>query len=422
MSSKQNINYTNEIDISEIIRNVWNKKWKIILISALVVLATAVYQKNSMTKYTAETEIKPISNFEQFKYDIYNEFILETNTGINYDNANFLGISIDDKQDFDGQNNSTGLKKMNYRFKGELPFDIIDKKYLLGLFVDAFDDNLLKDLIIKFDLVKKENYENNELYENEILNLASTIKLVKNDKNRKNKFTQDEIPSWNIVFTTSDRLLWINFLDELNDALNLKIKKHLKKVFYKLAETEKSALDYRIDKIEERMKQSLDTYDENIQARLAFLKEQAAIARKLEVGKNTLPSQNFVTENGMISNLQTEMPYYMRGYLMIEKEIQLIENRDEENKKNFANEFKELKRKKIELSSNNSLKRLESLFVYTPIINSNNFEAARIMSRSTVFSSNKKISDIIVLLIASIIGFMIGVIYISLENIIKKGK
>lgn len=421
MSSKQKINYTNEIDISEIIINIWNKKWKIILISALVVLSTAVYQKNSITKYTAETKIKPISNFEQFKYDVYNEFILETNTAIAYNNTNFLGITIGDNME-DGSQKSSKVKKMNYRFEGELPFNIIDKKYLLGLFVDAFDDKLLRDLIVKFNIVKKENYKNNDLYENEILNLASSIKLVKNNKNRKNEFTGDEIPSWNIVFTTNDRLMWINFLDDLNYALNLKIKKHLKKVFYKLAETEESGLNYRIDGIEERMKQSLIAYDENIQARLAFLKEQAAIARKLEVGKNTLASQNFVTENGMLSNLQTEMPYYMRGYLMIEKEIELIESRDEENKKNFANEFIELKRKKIELSSNQSVKRLESIFTDTPIINSNNFEAAQIMSRSTVFSSNKKISDQMVLLIASIIGFMIGVIYISLENIIKKGK
>ena len=214
----------------------------------------------------------------------------------------------------------------------------------------------------------------------------------------------------------------MNFLEDLNDALNLKVKKYLKKSFYNLAETERSGLTYRIKGLEERMKQSLVAYDENIEARIAFLKEQAAIARKIEVSKNSIVSQNFDTENGMLSNLQTEMPYYMRGYLMIEKEIQLLQDRDEENKKNFANDFIELKRKKIGLSSNHSVKRLETIFKDTPIINSSDFEAARIMGRSTIFSTSKKVSDIMILLIASIIGFIIGVIYISLENIIKKGK
>ena len=161
MPSKQKINYTNEIDVSEIIISVWNKKWKIILITALVVLVTAFYQKNSITKYTAETEIKPISNFELFKYGVYNEFIRETNTTIAFQNKTFLDTE-----------SSSAKSRRNYRFEGELSFSEIDKKYLYVLFVDAFDDELLKDLIIKFNLVKRKNFESNELYENEILNLS----------------------------------------------------------------------------------------------------------------------------------------------------------------------------------------------------------------------------------------------------------
>ena len=56
-----------------------------------------------------------------------------------------------------------------------------------------------------------------------------------------------------------------------------------------------------------------------IKDKLAFLSEQAAIARRLGVKKNTIESQMFVTQNTVVTNVKTETPFYLRGYEAIEE-------------------------------------------------------------------------------------------------------
>ena len=88
-------------------------------------------------------------------------------------------------------------------------------------------------------------------------------------------------------------------------------------------------------------------YDAETINRLAFLREQALIARKLNIANNTLEVENFSTPSGVISNVQTATPYYMRGYSMIEKEIELIETRT--NKDAFTENLLDLDWAKADL-------------------------------------------------------------------------
>ena len=66
-----------EIDFIEIILTVWQNKMKIIFITAGILILTYLYQtiQNRQIIYTAITEIKPISAFDEFKYDTYNLYV-----------------------------------------------------------------------------------------------------------------------------------------------------------------------------------------------------------------------------------------------------------------------------------------------------------------------------------------------------------
>ena len=133
----------------------------------------------------------------------------------------------------------------------------------------------------------------------------------------------------------------------------------------------------------QKINNEIENYKTTITRRLLYLNEQAKIARTLNVAKNNiLESQSFKTDTAVITTLISEIPYYMRGYEMIEKEIELIKKR--KNTKAFVENLEELEIEMRSLTSNKNIKRLESLFKETPILKSDNFYAAKIMFQSTI--------------------------------------
>ena len=150
---------------------------------------------------------------------------------------------------------------------------------------------------------------------------------------------------------------------------------------------------------------------------MAFLEEQAAIARKLEIKNNTIGVENISPESSSILNFNTkDTPYYMRGYNMIEKEMELIKSRSDVD--SFTVNLIELKNKKRDLIENKDLERIEELLLETPIFRGKNFKAANIIHSSTKYKSS--ISLIVLLIYAAMIDLFFGIIYIFLYNEIIK--
>ena len=168
-----------------------------------------------------------------------------------------------------------------------------------------------------------------------------------------------------------------------------------------------------------RIENAYISYDREITRKLVFLKEQAEIARALNIPKNNLiEAQSFVTDTGLIANLSAQIPYYMRGFEMIEKEIDLIENRT--TPEPFAKGLNKLEELKNELITNKDLENLENLFQETPIIRSDNFSAANIMFLSTMYYPVDEKSAARMSIIALIIGTLVGIFYVIFENAIRK--
>ena len=77
MTSKKVSN--DEIDLAVIINSVFEKKWKVIIITGISILLAFIftdnqnYQKNIF--FNGETKIKSISTFDEFKYETYNRYI-----------------------------------------------------------------------------------------------------------------------------------------------------------------------------------------------------------------------------------------------------------------------------------------------------------------------------------------------------------
>ena len=405
---KNKILKENEIDLVDVTITLVNNKWKILLFSILALVIMLIYYSTQYKtpSFLAVTEIRPISTFEESKYKTYNSY---------------ANLTVNQRKDMTKENikekTELEIEKLLSEITTQMNFRSINKKYLHKLFIEKLNENeIFINGIKKFNIVPKENYKNPKVYDDEISKLAASIALLPPDdftkKDAKEKY-------WRIKFETSDKETWQKFLKYIQTPTNEAIRKYLSMFFDELIQHEKKLEQFKIDEVQMRIENVYLSYDREITRKLVFLKEQAQIARALDIPKNNLiEAQSFVTDTGLIANLSAQIPYYMRGFEMIEKEIDLIENRT--TPEPFAKGLNKLEELKNELITNRDLENLESLFQETPIIRSDNFSAANIMFLSTKYYPVDEKSAVRMSIIALIIGTLVGIFYVIFENAIRK--
>ena len=387
-------NYKNEeIDLLEILHSIWISKFKIILSTLITIIAVYLYYENDKPTFLATTEIKPISTFEEFEYNIFNDYSTQVN--------NELGVR--------SRRGNTSNTRVN--------FNRIDKDYLYNLLIDKIKEGkITTDAIKKLDLIDRRNYINEQEYENAVLKLASSITVIPVDKD------SEISTNWNIVANVKDIKQWNKFLKYIDKALNESVRIYLAENLQKKIINEKKFIEFKINDIDQIISNSLINYENVISAKIAYLEEQAKIARTLKIPKNTLSeSQSFEIDTLMITTLASgaQIPYYSRGYEVIEKEIELIQNRTNVNF--FIPEIISLKKEKKNISVNKieKVKRIEALIKQTPIMANNNFVAGRISYLTTSYKNNKSPLSTILILTA-LFGFVLSTLYFLLEGAIKK--
>ena len=125
----------------------------------------------------------------------------------------------------------------------------------------------------------------------------------------------------------------------------------------------------------------------------------------------------------MITALDSISPFYLRGYEAIEKEIALIQSREEIEP--FVDGLQDLQDTYRTLKQDMSINRAKALFALTPISSSNsknkeNFSAVSFDIPDTNFVALN--NRILMLVIAVLVGGIIGSIYVLFSNSIRKRK
>ena len=132
-----------------------------------------------------------------------------------------------------------------------------------------------------------------------------------------------------------------------------------------------------------------------------------------------MESQTISTDAGISTNLRTEVPYYLRGYEMIEKEIELIVNRRDVEL--FNESLLELEKIKNNLNQNKDFERLQAIFDNTPINSPNDFFAAKIMYEEIKQEiTSKNISYKKNIFLAVILGIVFSIFYVAIVIGIKR--
>jgi hypothetical protein len=95
----------------------------------------------------------------------------------------------------------------------------------------------------------------------------------------------------------------------------------------------------------------------------------------------------FDTQNTVVTNVQTDTPFYLRGYEAIEEEIKIIKGR--KDKTAFMKDLFKLEQEKRKLEQDETLDRAMILFNKTPL-SKNDFKSTLFKVAATDFESNNK--------------------------------
>ena len=320
--------HEDEIDILSLFQTIWEGKWKIASIMAISLLS--VFGFNTVlpnTTFIAQTDIKPITSFELDKYRLFNASLKR----------------------FDSEN--VEVKIFN-----------ISKESLLELYIEQLEEGtLLEAGINKFELLNKDNFESDNDYREAIQKFASEIEVLRPinvDGQAKGEIRLNHVLS--AEYNDEDK--WKKLIRFVDSESNKRVKEIITNRFKSIVSVEEQIKTFAIRDIDIAIENQTKDYDRITKDRLAFLSEQAAIARKLGVKKNTIESQMFDTQNTVVTNVKTDTPFYLRGYEAIEEEINLIKGR--KDKISFVKDLFKLEQEKRKLEQDRTLQRAEKKKVF----------------------------------------------------------
>ena len=183
--------YNDEIDISDIILNLWENKIKIIGITTAFLILGFLYFISLNKNLIATTNIKAISTFEDDKYKLYNSLAGENVVNINHKN-------------------------------------------LLDLFIKKIKtEEIIEDGIVKFELVNKDNFKTKIDYQEKIKQTAILVTDQITPPSVDEKNENKKKPYWTLNFKTRDKESWKNFLKYLENKANEEIRQSLMNTFNK---------------------------------------------------------------------------------------------------------------------------------------------------------------------------------------------
>jgi len=365
--------YDDELDLVELAQTVWDGRWKIVAVVALSVLSVFGYQTiQSQPNFEALTEIKPI----------------------------------------------TSVEAERYRQSNALGFFEVTPNTLLNLYIEQLDERtLFEEAIHKYQLLDIENFEDKQAYDEAVIALASSIEILP-PINVDGTEREDVKRFWTIGFEYNDDAKWKQVLLSVDSLANQSVQRILQQRFRTSLSVAKQKQIFELEDLDLLITNALEDYERTTSDRLAYLSEQASIARKLGVAKNTIEAQTFSAQNGMIANVETKTPFYLRGYEAIEKEIELIKSRTK--KEAFVSGLLELEQKQRTLKQDKTLERADILFASTPIMSTNDFSDVSVTVDATEIEDKSK--EMLMLALSVVIGGMVGVFYVFFSSAVRKRK
>lgn len=334
---KNTLQHNEEIDLIALFKIIWNGKIKILLISIISLLVAFGYSYQIPNNYINSITLNAIDTYElRLIYNI--KKLTESNQ---FDQSNQLNTS----------NRSNELDELNKIILDKFIYEL--KDYEEFLFIINNTKKIKEDIsqikIQDQELALFKYAKLLEIVEPKKNEEEYTLNFIWNDTEEAKKYLQD------ILKLTSN-----NLKNKINNEL--------------------------VEALEFQKKLKLN----NDRERLDYLREQSTIAKELNIVDNEVDNVNLSQTNLTLRINSADIPYYLRGYRAIDKEIELIQKRD----------YKYLKIIEKEI---NAFENADIKFV--------DFNVYLMDSKSL---KNMKL----ILLLSIILGLIVGIFYVLVSNII----
>lgn len=135
------------------------------------------------------------------------------------------------------------------------------------------------------------------------------------------------IPNWSVQFKTGNPVGYVDALRHALEASNENVRKKVRSEISEAIEFLDNLRRNQLSDISFRRRNLISNYHDNIKYSLARLGEEAAIAKRLGIRTGTLEGQTFNANSAVITTVDPQDRPYLRGYEALEKEIALIESR-----------------------------------------------------------------------------------------------
>lgn len=358
-----------EISLTEIFKSIWEGKWLIAAVSAFCLVLGSLYAYTQPTTVRLSLDLNILNDEDFLAYESYNHV------------------------------------SSNKLFS-------IEKSTLSSLFIQELNDiDKWIRALSKQRLLNEVNFNEQQYSENEIVSLANRFKISSHtDLNDKNQH-------WSIIY--AGKLIG-NETDIIEDVLKTSteaVRIFLQKKFKSAKTIYSDNLEINLEELNNKIDNQIAIYDQKTRNEVAFLNEQAQIARALGVKRNTIEAQTFQSNDQIITNLTNNDSFYLRGYEAIEKQIDLLKNRA--SKEAYIDELVELYDKKRALKQINIADRAQMAFNTTPIVQGG-FKAVEYDIRSINMQKQNKTK--LTLALSIFLGLMLSLFVLLVQNDIRKIK
>ena len=365
-----------EIDILSFVETLWNGKWKIVSAIIFSVLSVVGYQSvQPLPNYSNGAEIKAIPTNEAEKY-----------------------------------------KRLN-----TLDFFNVSPALLKNLYIEQLDNRSIFEEVIR-EVLDPKDYHNKLAYDNAVLGFVSSFDTVAPPLvlTKDGSFVENGNYIDEVVFSFNGLEGWKQVLTALNLHVNLIVQRKLQQQFETTLTLAKEKRDFSLEDNTTKIENALMDYERKTTAKLAYLIEQAAIARKIGIAQNAIDAEMPIEreKEKLVVNLgKDETPFYLRGYEAIEKEIELINLR--KDTRSFTSSLFELETEQRALKQNKSIERAQFLFALTPIASDKDFFAASLIyNKETSIPKFKNTA----LVLATLLGGFVGVVFVTFSKAIRSRK
>ena len=397
-SPEQSQAYNDEIDLTDLIRALWQGKWLVIGVTLAALALGIAYLIIVPKSYTASLEISALPDI---KADVYDDLNL-------------------------------------YEF-----MPLVNKKSLLKSFLDDVQSlDSLKQFLKSFNYITQQEDETDREFSSRLRVSANKLSIVSDSKK-----TEDGI--FMLSFTTQKPMLMKEIVDNALTQSNQNVNKYLVETFQRRKVEYARRIKFSLKDLNASRELALASYKTDLQSRLANLDEQAKLARSINLSigslssvpnKNVssvylpLPLEKRDTNEAMdIANLGSvakkeyrigsyllsqdinETPLYLRGFMVIEEEIKMLQSRQFTER--FIPSVTNIDRDLFKLRQDSTISRVEAVFASTPI-GTDQFSAANYDIALIEYQSNTKTS--LILALSIVLGGMLGIFVLLIRNVLIK--